>query len=84
LRDIEVLVPNGKTADGKQKYTKYYPKSFINQYGEDAYQSIYANRAYLLDYFKVWDACIGSVAVDEDEIEERIRKASEELLKPKE
>ena len=40
--------------------------------------------AYLLDYFKVWDACVGSVAVKEDELEEKMRKASKELLNNKE
>lgn len=80
LRDIEVFVPNGITASGKQRYAKYYPKTFINQYGEDVYQTIYTTRTYLLDYFKVWDACVGSVAVKEDVVESKIRKAANDLL----
>lgn len=82
LRDIEVFIPSEeKSINGRTKYKKYYPQTFVNQYGEDAYQSIYNSRSYLLDYFKVWDACVGSVAVKEDEIEEQMRKASSELLK---
>ena len=82
LRDIEVFIPDQETTkNGHQKYKKYYPQSFINQYGEDVYQSIYLTRTYLLDYFKVWDVNIGSVAVKEDELEEQMRKASSELLK---
>lgn len=82
LRDIEVFIPSEeRSINGRIKYKKYYPQTFINQYGEDAYQSIYASRTYLLDYFKVWDACVGSVAVKEDEIEEQMRRASSELLK---
>ena len=82
LRDIEVFIPSEeKSINGRTKYKKYYPQTFVNQYGEDAYQSIYNSRSYLLDYFKVWDACVGSVAVKEDEIEEQMRKASSELLR---
>ena len=37
-----------------------------------------------MDYFKVWDACIGSVAIKEDAVEERRRRVSKELLEHKE
>ena len=84
LRDIEVSVPVVTGLNDKVKYAKYYPQIYVNQYGEDAYQSIYTTRSYLLDYFKVWDACVGSVAVKEDELEEKMRKASKELLNNKE
>ena len=80
LRDLEVSVPSGKYDNGKTRYLKYYPHLYINQYGEDAYQAIYSTHSYLLDYFKIWDACVASVAVKEDELEEQIHLASKELL----
>lgn len=82
LRDIEILVPadDGDGTSPHKKYVSYYPESFVNQYGQDAYQTIYSTRAYLADYFRVWDAHVGSIAVKEDEIDAKVRRAAQELL----
>ena len=83
LRDIELLVPV-ETDATIRRYTSYFPRTFLDQYGDDVYQSIYQSRAYWLDYFKVWDASIGSVAAKEDEIERQMRAESNKLLGIKE
>ena len=80
--DEKVFVPaeDGEGTSPHKKYVSYYPESFVNQYGQDAYQTIYSTRAYLADYFRVWDAHVGSIAVKEDEMDAKVRRAAQELL----
>ena len=81
LRDIEILVPSDEEGGKRTKYKSYFPKNLLTQYGEDAYQAIYSTRAYLADYFRVWNACVRSVVAKEDELEAQRKAAVEELMK---